>query len=106
MRRLLLAIVTVLATPFTAQAAGSPTDSPLAKAAAALPFRGIGPSLMSGRIADIAVHPTAPGVWYVAVGSGGVWKTTNAGTTWTPIFDGQTSYSIGEVTLDPTNPEV
>ena len=101
MRRLFLAvaIATVLAAPFAAQAAGStpakPSESPLAKAAAALPFRSIGPSLMSGRIADIAVHPTAPGTWYVAAGSGGVWKTTNAGTTWTPIFEDQPSYSIG-----------
>jgi photosystem II stability/assembly factor-like uncharacterized protein len=106
MRRLLLAVATVLALPFGAQAANSPSESPLAKAAAALPFRSIGPSVMGGRIADIAVHPTAPGIWYVAVGSGGVWKTTNAGTTWTPIFDDQPSYSIGEITLDPTNPEV
>ena len=112
MRRLFLAvaIATVLAAPLAAQTAGSkpakPPESPLAKAAAALPFRSIGPGLMSGRIADIAVHPTAPGVWYVAAGSGGVWKTTNAGTTWTPIFEDQPSYSIGEVTLDPTNPDV
>jgi photosystem II stability/assembly factor-like uncharacterized protein len=61
---------------------------------------------MSGRIADVAVHPRRIGTWYVAAGSGGVWKTTNAGLTWTPIFDDQPSYSIGEVTLDPTNPEV
>ncbi len=73
---------------------------------AGLKFRGIGPALMSGRISDIAVHPKKQSTWYVAVGSGGVWKTVNAGTTWTPIFDGQDSYSIGCVTLDPTNPDV
>ncbi len=110
MRRLLLAVTIILAAPLAAQAAGSksakPPESPLAKAAAALPFRGVGPNLMGGRIADIAVHPSAPGIWYVAAGSGGVWKTTNAGTTWTPIFEDQPSYSIGEVTLDPTNPDV
>ena len=71
-----------------------------------LEWRGIGPALMSGRIADIAVHPQDQSVWYVAVGSGGVWKTTNAGTTWESIFDGQPSYSIGDVTLDPSNPEI
>jgi len=69
-------------------------------------LRSLGPGLMSGRIADIAVHPTVPGIWYVAAGSGGVWKTTNAGTTWTPVFEDQTSYSIGEITLDPENPDV
>ncbi len=67
-------------------------------------FRNIGPALMSGRIADIALHPEDPAVWYVAVGSGGVWKTETAGTTWKPVFDGQKSFSIGCVTVDPNNP--
>jgi photosystem II stability/assembly factor-like uncharacterized protein len=71
-----------------------------------LEFRGIGPALMSGRIADIAVHPEDDNLWYVAVGSGGVWKTRNAGVTWTPIFDDQPSYSIGCVTIDPQDPQV
>ncbi len=70
-----------------------------------LQLRGIGPAFMSGRIADVAVHPHDQSTWYVGVGSGGVWKTTNAGTTWTPIFDGEGSYSIGCVTLDPSRPE-
>lgn len=67
-------------------------------------LRNIGPALMAGRIADIAIVPDDPATWYVAVGSGGVWKTTNAGTTWDPIFDDQESYSIGAIGLDPTNP--
>ncbi len=71
-----------------------------------LELRNIGPAFMSGRIADLAIHPTNDNVWYVAVGSGGVWKTVNAGTTWTPIFDKQSSYSIGCVTIDPNNPHV
>jgi photosystem II stability/assembly factor-like uncharacterized protein len=71
-----------------------------------LKFRSIGPALKSGRIADIAINPNDPNQWYVAVGSGGVWKTTNAGTTWKPIFDNQSSYSIGCVSLDPANPLV
>lgn len=69
-----------------------------------LKMRGIGPAMMSGRIADIAIHPQDDNIWYVAVGSGGVWKTTNAAVTWDPIFDDQGSYSIGCVTLDPQNP--
>jgi photosystem II stability/assembly factor-like uncharacterized protein len=71
-----------------------------------LEFRNIGPAIMSGRISDIVIHPKNKKVWYVAVGSGGVWKTENAGTTWTPVFDGQSSYSIGCITLDPNNPEI
>lgn len=67
----------------------------------AFKFRSIGPSLMSGRIADIALDKSNPNVWFIAVGSGGVWKTTNAGTTFEPIFDSQSSYSIGCITIDP-----
>jgi photosystem II stability/assembly factor-like uncharacterized protein len=73
---------------------------------AGLAFRNIGPAIMSGRISDIVIHPRERQVWYVAVGSGGVWKTVNAGTTWTPIFDNEASYSIGCITLDPVNPEI
>ncbi|MCP3959442.1 MAG: glycosyl hydrolase [bacterium] len=73
---------------------------------AGLELRSIGPALMSGRIADVAIHPHDQSTWYVAVGSGNVWKTTNAGTTWAPIFDDQGSYSIGCVTIDPNRPEV
>ncbi|MGD9347574.1 MAG: glycosyl hydrolase, partial [Candidatus Aminicenantes bacterium] len=71
-----------------------------------LKLRNIGPALMSGRISDIAIHPEDPSIWYVAVGSGSVWKTVNAGTTWTTIFDEQPSYSIGCVTIDANNPDV
>jgi photosystem II stability/assembly factor-like uncharacterized protein len=69
-----------------------------------LKFRAVGPSLTSGRISDFAVHPDNRAVYYVAVSSGGVWKTTNAGTTYQPIFDSQGSYSIGCITMDPNNP--
>ena len=69
-----------------------------------LKFRNIGPAFTSGRLADIAIDPTNESIIYAAVGSGGVWKTTNAGTTWEPIFDNETSYSIGCITIDPNNP--
>ena len=71
-----------------------------------LKFRSIGPALMSGRISDIAVHPKKQSTWYIAVASGNIWKTTNAGTTWTPVFDNYGSYSIGCVSIDPNNPNV
>ena len=69
-----------------------------------LKFRNIGPAFSSGRIADMAIHPWNESIWYVAVGSGSVWKTVNAGVTWEPIFDDQPSYSIGCLTIDPSNP--
>ncbi len=79
---------------------------PLASAIGAVRFRSIGPAVVSGRISDIAVHPNDKYTWFVAAASGGLWKTTNAGTTFTPIFDGEKSYSIGEVVIDPNNPNV
>ena len=82
-------------------------DKPVsAKALASLKFRSIGPALMSGRIGDFAVDPRDQSHYYVAVCSGGVWRTTNAGITFKPVFDGQGSYSIGCVTMDPNNPHV
>jgi len=72
----------------------------------AFSFRNVGPAFLSGRISDIVTHPDNESVWYVATGSGGVWKTENAGTTWKPIFDDQVSYSTGCITLDPSNPEI
>jgi len=78
----------------------------LNEAVSGLKLRGIGPAVMGGRIADIAVNPDNPNNWYIAVGSGGLWKTNNQGITWTPVFDSQPSYSIGTVALDPNNPNV
>ena len=69
-----------------------------------LKFRNIGPALPSGRIIDLAVNPENHAEYFVAVASGGVWKTTNDGISFTPVFDGENSYSIGCVTLDPNNP--
>jgi photosystem II stability/assembly factor-like uncharacterized protein len=69
-----------------------------------LRLRAIGPALMSGRINVVAVHPEEKHTWYIGVASGGVWKTTNAGTTFTPVFQNEGSYSIGHVVIDPKNP--
>jgi len=71
-----------------------------------LKFRSIGPAVASGRVASIAVNPKNKFEYYVGVASGGVWKTVNDGTTWTPVFDGEGSFSIGWVTLDPNDPAV
>ena len=92
--------------PAAAQQPAPPAMERIREAVGGLALRGIGPALMGGRIADIAVHPDDPSAWYVAAGSGGLWKTLNAGTSWTPVFDDQPSYSIGAVALDPSDPDV
>jgi len=84
--------------------AEKPKDVMSSSTFSGLAFRNLGPALKSGRICDFAVDPTDHATYYVAVCSGGVWKTVNAGTTWEPIFDGEKSYSIGDITLDPSNP--
>jgi photosystem II stability/assembly factor-like uncharacterized protein len=71
-----------------------------------LKFRSLGPAVASGRVMSIAVNPKNKVEYYVGVASGGVWKTVNDGTTWTPVFDKEGSYSIGWVTLDPNDPAV
>ncbi|MEA5111038.1 hypothetical protein SDC9_26461 [bioreactor metagenome] len=71
-----------------------------------LKFRSIGPAFSSGRIADFAVNPGNNAEYYVAVASGHIWKTVNAGTTWEPVFDNYGSYSIGCLAMDPGNPNV
>ncbi len=71
-----------------------------------LQFRSIGPAAASGRVISLAVNPKSKSEFYVGVAAGGVWKTVNSGTTWTPVFDGEGSYSIGWVSLDPNDPAV
>ncbi len=71
-----------------------------------LAFRSIGPAVTSGRVIDIEVNPRDQSEYYVASGHGSLWKTENRGVTFSPIFDGQSSFSIGAVTLDPSNPNV
>ena len=73
---------------------------------AGLQFRSIGPAVASGRVISLAVNPKNKNEFYVGVAAGGVWKTVNSGTTWTPVFDGEGSYSIGWVALDQNDPSV
>jgi photosystem II stability/assembly factor-like uncharacterized protein len=69
-----------------------------------LRFRSLGPAFTSGRVIGFAVDPNNAAKYFVASASGGVWKTVNNGTTWTPVFDREGSYSIGCIALDPKNP--
>ncbi len=69
-------------------------------------LRSIGPANMGGRIDDFAVVENNPHIIYAGIASGGVWKTTNNGVTWEPIFDVQETSSIGDVTVAPSNPDI
>ncbi len=71
-----------------------------------LRFREIGPAIMGGRVDDMAVVESDPSIVYIATASGGIWKTTNRGTTWKPIFDHEATSSIGDITLAPSDPSV
>jgi photosystem II stability/assembly factor-like uncharacterized protein len=119
--RPILAIALVASLPSTlfAQATRSAKTTPIAFDAdsarlAELPWRSIGPAVTSGRVVDFAV-PEGPRsqiggrlgeLFYVASASGGVWKTTNGGTTWESIFDHQGSASIGDIAVAPSNPQI
>ena len=81
-----------------------PPDPMSAATFTGLRLRSIGPAFTSGRVCSIAVDPTDHSRYFVGAASGGIWKTTNAGTTWVPVFDNEGSYSIGVVVLDPKNP--
>ncbi|MFS2318857.1 VPS10 domain-containing protein [Maricaulis sp. D1M11] len=107
MKPILAATVAFSALAFVAPACAQSEDDTLSSGTfSAFELRNIGPAFMSGRISDIDIHPDDPSTWLVSVGSGGVWRTENAGTTWTPLFDGQPVYSIGALTIDPSAPDV
>src|SRR3954463_11548886 len=91
--------MSMLALALSLAVAAAPTYSD--KTFAGLELRELGPALTSGRIIDLAVDPKDARVWYIATAGGGVWKTTNAGTSFAPVFDDQKSFSIGCVTVDP-----
>ena len=94
-------IVSPTPTPATTP---TPKPEPMSSGTfAGMKFRSIGPAVTSGRVNGFAVDPNDRAKYYVAVASGGVWKTVNAGTTWTPVFDGENSFSIGAIALDPKN---
>jgi photosystem II stability/assembly factor-like uncharacterized protein len=81
-----------------------PTDPMSSPTFNGLKFRSVGPAFTSGRVIGFAVDPNNPARYFVAAASGGVWKTINNGTTWTPVFDKEGSYSIGAIVLDAKNP--
>ena len=98
----LLPLVLAAALPGAAQ--GQSASERAAEAASGLEFRELGPAIMGGRVADLAVVESDPRIFYVGLGAGGVWKTTNDGMTWDPVFDDQPTSSVGAVSVAPSNP--
>src|SRR3954466_8340287 len=98
-RAMLLAIV---AAPSLLAQSGAPVAQQFEK----LHFRSIGPAIMSGRIADLAVYEKNTAIWYVGTAHGGAWKTTSNGAVLTPIFEDHGLMSIGDVTVSQQNPDV
>ena len=80
-------------------------QSPEVRALDSLEWRSIGPAAMGGRISGIEGVPGNPRIVYAATGSGGLFKTVNAGTTWQAIFERPGRISIGDIAIDPKNPD-
>src|SRR6202030_4839025 len=81
-------------------------NGPEADMLKALKFREIGPATMGGRVDDFAVVESNTNIVYVGTASGGVWKTTNNGTTWEPIFDKESVSTIGDIAIAPSDSSV
>lgn len=90
-------MASLAAVPVQAQDSAAP--NPLA----GLKLRNIGPAYPSGRISDFAMMPGGSNHYLVSTASGGLWRTTNNGTTWTPIFDREASFAIGVVEIAPSD---
>ncbi len=104
-----IATLTLAVVSTTTALAQLPADSVLVRD---LKFRSIGPAVMSGRIADVAVtdakgsRAKIGNVIYAAAATGGVWKSTNAGVTWTPVFDSVRTGSVGAIAVAPSDPDI
>jgi photosystem II stability/assembly factor-like uncharacterized protein len=108
---LLLGLVISLSGAAAAEAMRSGQDQELppskyGQAISHLKFRELGPAIMGGRVDEFAVVESDPRIVYVGLASGGVWKTTNAGTTWTPIFDDYGVASVGALAVAPTDSSI
>ena len=71
-----------------------------------LEWRAVGPMQAGARVEAIAVPPGSQGTIYVGIGSGNLWKTENNGLTWTPIFEKESTFSIGDVAVSPSDPDI
>ena len=102
--RILLIVWVLAAAP---RAFAGPADTPTTTDKwKGLEFREIGPAVMGGRIDDFAVVESNPSVVFVGAASGGVWKSTNNGTTWQPVFDKEGVSTIGDIAIAPSDPSI
>jgi hypothetical protein len=100
MKRLL--VIAAAATVAVTAAVSGQTEGALdAQTLKGLELRSVGPALATGRVQDVEIDPRNPSVWYVATAFGGLWKTTNRGITFAPIFDDQGSFTLCCVVVDP-----
>jgi len=84
----------------------APTGDPVTDALAGLRWRSIGPANMGGRVTAVQGVPGNPKIFWIAGADGGVWKTTNGGTTFDPVFEDYWSYSVGALALAPSDHNV
>lgn len=105
MLKLALLFVALVLHSSTTHAQRKSSDTPAwaETSTSAFKWRNVGPATTSGRIADLAVNPNNTAEMYIALASGGVWKTTNNGTTWDAVLENEGTYSMGCITIDPTN---
>lgn len=108
MKKLILFAVLLLlsSNPFAQKKDSKAPDSLKNVSLSGLSFRSIGPAITGGRVIDIAVNPNNHSEYFIAAGSGSLFKTINNGITFTPVFDNQNSYAIGAVEIDPSNTNI
>ncbi|MGH9472156.1 MAG: hypothetical protein ACRD1M_05390 [Terriglobales bacterium] len=92
-----------LAAGLAAQQAGTPDAE---HAVATLRFRAVGPAIMGGRVDDIAASALNPNVVYTGSATGGLWKSSDGGNAWVPVFDHESNLSVGAVAVAPSNPAI
>ena len=103
---LIMAVSAGLALPVAGQMEHDDPDHHVKELMSVLNFREIGPTIMSGRVSDLAVNEADPSTFYVGTATGGVWKTTSGGVEFEAVFTNEATSSIGDITLAPSNPNV
>ncbi len=92
--------------PAKPEASAASSTTLTADALKGIQVRSIGPGLVTGRIADVKIDPSNPSTWYIATAFGGLWKTTNRGASFTPLFDDQSTHNLCCIEIDPKNSNV